>query len=220
MADKQVYPRIPEANWWTIRKKFNQTIPSKVDAQYLMTLLGLNSKKAAQNLISPLRQMRIIDDQGKPLPRANDWRSDQKYADVCADIVTEIYPPQLNDLFPEIPEDTSQIKNWFMSDASLGDKAASQTTLTFVMLKTATVKNETVPPQAGTKKKTTANPSSKKQPTHNVSMPPNANTLPPVNAARNNAQIDLVVHLHFTENITSEQVDCIFASMKKHLLMN
>ncbi len=92
MADKQIYPMISEKSWWQLRNQFKKTIPSVVNVSYLKSLLSLNSDQSARNILAPLRQMGIIDADGKPQPRATDWRSDAKYPDVCSAIIAEIYP--------------------------------------------------------------------------------------------------------------------------------
>ena len=106
MADKQIYPMISEKSWWQLRNQFKKTIPSSVNVSYLKSLLSLNSDQSARNILAPLRQMGIIDADGKPQPRATDWRSDTKYPDVCSAIVSEIYPQELLDLFPDAQVDT------------------------------------------------------------------------------------------------------------------
>ena len=73
MADKQIYPMISEKSWWQLRNQFKKTIPSVVNVSYLKSLLSLNSDQSARNILSPLRQMGIIDADGKPQPRATDW---------------------------------------------------------------------------------------------------------------------------------------------------
>lgn len=95
MADKQIYPMISEKSWWQLRNQFKKTIPSVVNVSYLKSLLSLNSDQSARNILAPLRQMGIIDADGKPQPRATDWRSDAKYPDVCSAIIAEIYPQEL-----------------------------------------------------------------------------------------------------------------------------
>lgn len=77
---------------------------------YLKSLLSLNSDQSARNILAPLRQMGIIDADGKPQPRATDWRSDAKYPDVCSAIIAEIYPQELLDLFL-IRKLTMQLRN-------------------------------------------------------------------------------------------------------------
>lgn len=110
MADKQIYPMISGKSWWQLRNQFKKTIPSVVNVSYLKSLLSLNSDQSARNILAPLRQMGIIDADGKPQPRATDWRSDAKYPDVCSAIIAEIYPQELLDLFL-IRKLTMQLRN-------------------------------------------------------------------------------------------------------------
>ena len=92
MEERQGFPMMPEKSWWALRQQFKKTIPSTLSVSYLKSLLGLTSDQSARNLLSPLKQMKIIDDDGKPSPRANDWRNDNKYQTVCQEILQEIYP--------------------------------------------------------------------------------------------------------------------------------
>ena len=140
VADKQIYPMISEKSWWQLRNQFKKTIPSVVNVSYLKSLLSLNSDQSARNILAPLRQMGIIDADGKPQPRATDWRSDAKYPDVCSAIIAEIYPQELLDLFPDTQVDNATAKSWFMDTCSLGDNAAGKITSTFSMLKSGQIK--------------------------------------------------------------------------------
>ena len=141
MAEKQFYPMMPERSWWTLRQQFKKTIPTALSVSYLKSLLGLTSDQSARNLLSPLKQMKIIDDEGKPLPRANDWRNDDKYSIVCQEILKDIYPSELLDLFPEKDVDASSVKNWFMDVCAIGASAAGKNATTFVMLKSGNIKD-------------------------------------------------------------------------------
>lgn len=100
VSENSAYPKIPESNWWAIRAQFRKSLPASVTGSYLKSLLSLTSDKAASNLLSPLRQMKLIDEDGKPTDRANEWRDDANYASVCHEIVNEIYPRELIDLYP------------------------------------------------------------------------------------------------------------------------
>lgn len=158
MADKQFFPMMPETSWWALRQQFKKTIPSLISVSYLKSLLGLTSDQSARNLLSPLKQMKIIDDDGKPLPRANDWRNDDKYQTVCQEILQEIYPNELLELFPEREVDSSSVKNWFMDVCAVGASAAGKNAATFVMLKNGEIKdltNTKTPPARVTKAKAT-----------------------------------------------------------------
>lgn len=63
------YPMISEKTWWTIREKFQATVPSVVSTTYIKSLLTLGSDNSAtSNVISPLKRMALIDSEGKPTP--------------------------------------------------------------------------------------------------------------------------------------------------------
>ncbi len=227
MAEKQIYPMISEKSWWQLRNQFKKTIPSAVNVSYLKSLLSLNSDQSARNILAPLRQMGIIDADGKPQPRATDWRSDAKYADVCATIISEIYPQELLDIFPDTQIDTATAKSWFMDTCSLGDNAAGKITLTFSMLKSGQIKTDAdVAKAPTTTQKPKKNKAPKNIPTDSGAVPVSAPSTPTsaANTSRNagftscatpSVHIDLQIHI--SPDASSEQIDSIFASMAKHL---
>lgn len=227
MADKQIYPMISEKSWWQLRSQFKKTIPSVVNVSYLKSLLSLNSDQSARNILAPLRQMGIIDADGKPQPRATDWRSDAKYPDVCSAIISEIYPQELLDLFPDAQVDTTTAKSWFMDTCSLGDNAAGKITSTFSMLKSGQIKADTeVSKTAASPKKAKANKPQKNTPADSgatpVSVPPmpavdvNTPTIPAA-AASPTPSVHIDLQIHISPDASPEQIDSIFASMAKHL---
>ena len=208
MADKQIYPMISEKSWWQLRNQFKKTIPSVVNVSYLKSLLSLNSDQSARNILAPLRQMGIIDADGKPQPRATDWRSDAKYPDVCSAIIAEIYPQELLDLFPDTQVDNATAKSWFMlkSGQIKADADVTKTT-------TAPKKAKTNKPQKSVLADNGANP---------VSVPPmpavdaNAPIMPTV-AASPTPSVHIDLQIHISPDASPDQIDSIFASMAKHL---
>lgn len=58
---KETYPVIPAKHWWTLRKRFQQSIPGAVTPGFLATTLGMKEKSAKANIIPSLVMMRIID---------------------------------------------------------------------------------------------------------------------------------------------------------------
>ncbi len=154
MAEKQTYPMISEKNWWDLRNQFKKTIPASVNPSYVKSLLGFNSDDSAKNnIILPLKQLGIIDDEGKPTPLANEWRSDEKYENACKTMLAAIYPQELTDLFPDEEIDASRIKSWFMDTAAIGQSAAGKITNTFILIRTAKVKQATEKKNAARKKR-------------------------------------------------------------------
>ena len=57
--DSKSYPMISNIHWWKIRDKFQATLPTKVTASYLVSLLNLkDNRSATSNALSP---MKILD---------------------------------------------------------------------------------------------------------------------------------------------------------------
>lgn len=93
--NKVSYPMIPENNWWSMRNQFSKTLPSTVSVNYLKTLLALATDQAARNILSPLKSLGILDDDGHPTDLANLWRTDSTYGKACETMLNAIYPPEL-----------------------------------------------------------------------------------------------------------------------------
>lgn len=219
MADKQTYPMISEKNWWDLRNQFKKTIPSNVNPSYVKSLLGFNSDDSARNnIILPLKQLGIIDEEGKPTALANEWRSDEKYENACKAMLTAIYPQELTDLFPDEEIDSSRVKAWFMDTASIGQSAAGKIANTFILIRTAKVKEPTAKkaaaPKNGAPKKKTR-----------VTMPvPDAPSIQPQKAPAQDQSAGVVspsvhidIQVHISPDASAEQIDKIFESMAKHL---
>ena len=98
MAESNSYPMLSANNWWNIRKKFKQTIPGTVTASYLSSVLNMQERSATNNIMPYLRQLGIIDAEGKTGERAKLWRDDIDYPKVCDEIRKEIYPQELLDI--------------------------------------------------------------------------------------------------------------------------
>ena len=222
MADKQIYPMISEKSWWQIRNQFKKTIPSVVNVSYLKSLLSLNSDQSARNIMSPLRQMGIIDADGKPQPRATDWRSDAKYPEVCSNIVSEIYPQELLDLIPDAQVDNAVAKSWFMDTCALGDKAASKISSTFSLLKNGQVKadldiSKPSAPARKSKPKKKDSPDKTISPENITPAPQITNTPTATDVAATTPSVHIDLQIHISPDASPDQIDSIFASMAKHL---
>lgn len=227
MAEKQFFPMMPETSWWALRQQFKKTIPSLLSVSYLKSLLGLTSDQSARNLLSPLKQMKIIDDDGKPLPRANDWRNDDKYQTVCQEILQEIYPSELLELFPEKAVDSSAVKNWFMDVCAVGASAASKNAATFVMLKSGEIKDSTNTKTTTKSAKAKTTPKTKSDEKSTNISPMSAGTppfidfhqpMPSTNGTSGTVpSVHIDLQIHISPEASPNQIDAIFASMAKHL---
>jgi hypothetical protein len=66
---KKSFPMLPIAHWWSLRRKFKQSLPGVVTGSYLATVLNMAENSANANVLPYLKTLGIIDDEGK-LPSA------------------------------------------------------------------------------------------------------------------------------------------------------
>src|SRR5690242_14567478 len=98
---KKTFPMLPVGHWWSLRRRFKQSIPGVVTDNYLATVLDMKVDSARVNVFPYLKQLKIVDDEGKTGDRAREWRDDASYSKVCADIIAELYP---DDLIQAVPD--------------------------------------------------------------------------------------------------------------------
>lgn len=222
MAEKQSYPRIPASNWWTLRSQFQKTLPAVMTVSYLKSLLSLTTEKAASNLIPPLKQLGLIDDDCKPTQRAIDWRSDAKYEETCKKMIKEVYPQELLDLYSGSEIDKKGVTDWFMHTAALGAGAASFSASTYIMLNqplNAFSDEKPKKPKASTNKSKKDN-NVKTTKTKNENPIENEVKITPTTPDHQqtsgpNLHIDLQIHI--SPDATPQQIENIFESIAKHL---
>lgn len=218
------YPRIPESNWWKLRDQFKKTLPAAVTTAYVRSLLGLNSEGAARNLLGPLRQVGLVDDSGRPTPRANDWRNDAKYAEVCQEILSEVYPQELRDLHCGPDADRQAVQQWFMHNAQLGEKASAGNAAFYQLLNQTVPHSADAPTKRAEPSKATSKPSAKRRSgtgssTAAVQVAPQPATIVAPAPAGVNAgpTIHVDLQIHVSPDAGTEQIDAMFAAMAKHL---
>lgn len=225
MAEKKnSYPILPLANWWALRNRFKQSIPTTVSPGFVGTVLNIKEKSAQTNIIPHLVSMGIIDQDGKPLERANKWRDDQHYPEVCQEILTEVYPNELLEALPGPTLDRADVKRWFARNTGLGEVAVGRMAAFYELLVTADPSGG----QATTTKKSATQKTTKK-PLERVAVsspakPKPSETVKPtaIQGEKSVAQptIHLDIQIHISPDATAEQIDLIFASMAKHLYKN
>jgi hypothetical protein len=228
--NRTTFPRIPESNWWTLRDQFVKTLPKEVSIGYLKSLLQLSTEAAAGNLLRPLKQLRLIDDDGKPTDLANDWRNDTKYAQACEKML-EIYPQELRDLYGNAHADKKAVENWFQHTARLGSGTARQSAALYLLLLDATPKSgvDFAKPKLPVKSDRGKNEKVKppRPALESPTMPLDAPVQPePILQSETvslknwddwfSLHVDLQIHI--SPEASAEQIDQIFASMAKHIM--
>ncbi|HEX5439834.1 MAG TPA: hypothetical protein VFW76_03045 [Ktedonobacterales bacterium] len=110
------YPVITVAVWRTLRKKFQEN-PAKgsVNSSYLSAVLGYK-KENAPILITQLKRVGLINpDDAKLTERAYHWRDDTTYKAVCEEILEDVYPQEIRDLFHNADAPRDEVERWFAS---------------------------------------------------------------------------------------------------------
>ncbi|MEC4677377.1 MAG: DUF5343 domain-containing protein [Nitrospirota bacterium] len=218
---KKGFPKIANSNWFGLREKLKQRVPAKLSLSYVASALGMTEASARANVVTPLRAFGLIGEDGKPTELAYDWRDDSKYGTVCDELIGNIYPQELRDLFHEPTAPLEDITVWFMRQGKVGQAAAKMHAGTYLMLLQKDPALAKEPTKIGTKpnrKKQSAASKEKKKPAATVNKAQNDNaeekegdTIP------FGPSLHIDVQVHISPESTPEQIDKIFEAMAKHL---
>jgi hypothetical protein len=218
MAEKKNYPMVSEKNWWALRDKFKSSFPQSVSPVYIKTLLLLASDASANsNVITPLKNLGLLDDDNKTTALANDWRLDEKYKAVCDIILGNVYPVELLDLFPNDSIDIRSAISWFMSQG-VGSSAAAKMVSLFVLLRSGKIRDKESRPSStplNMKQKSKPRVSTKEKQSHDTVQQEQLTQGDKVFVDQPNLHIDLQIHI--SAESTPEQIETIFRCMAKHL---
>ncbi len=216
-TDKKTYPRLPAKNWWTLRERFKQTMPSRVDADYLQSILGLTSTASAGNLMGPLRSMGLIDDKGAPTDRALDWRHDETYKAVCEAILTEVYPDSLRSAFPNPSDSSTGVASWFARNTGSGQGAATGMAALFILLSAGDPSSTANGSKPSSPREPRVSTSRKATPKVEPAVTTTKTTPPATTRDRDVPSLNINVQVHISPDASADQIDQIFKSMAEHL---
>lgn len=224
------YPMISAKHWWTLRDRFKSSIPrTAVTPSYLVAVLTadggtMTEISARNNVITPLRRMGFIDDQGKlNEDLAAKWRSDEEYSTACQSIIEDVYPIELLDALPPPNPDPEAAKAWFMRTAGVGEAAAQRMAASYVLLCDANPNKRTneatsqssrtkVKSKSGTVKAATSTQASDQGQKREEAAAKK------VVFGHIDPAINVNVQIHIAADSSADQIESIFAAMKKYLL--
>ena len=217
---KTKYPLLARKNWWTLRSRFKDKVPTKVTDGYLSPVLKMTKRSARVNVIPELKLIGLIDDKGKPTELANRWRIDTEYSKVCEEIKKTIYPSELLDAVPDPVSDKKGAVGWFMAEAKVGEGTAGIMASFYIIVIQADPKGEEEVPKPREKKekakppkKEKAKPPKKEKDEEKEDPseePDRERTAPSMPSFHFDFQI------HVSPEATPEQIDKIFESIAKH----
>lgn len=221
---KKSFPRLPITHWWALRKKFKQSIPGVVTDNYIATVLSMKVDSARANILPFLRQLGIIDDEGKTGERARLWRDDEHYPEVCKAILTEVYPDELSKAVPDPSKERDKAVRWFANQTGTGEGAASQMASLYSVLVEADASKQ---PDQEKKERPKADEKPRREakvpvPAVRAHVPgprpaPDPSSPDHLREKRPPPGININLQVHISADATADQIDQIFASMAKHL---
>ena len=227
MATAVTYPKIGRKIWWLLRDRLMKSVPIEITPTLITSLAKMADASARSNVLSPLRELGLLDSDNKPTELAQRWRHDDEYAAVCHEIRQKTYPDELIDAFPEADSSKKEsIKNWFMKVGHVGEVAAKMYADTYILLTEAhPTKAEDRPATASPQRtpRTAREPKAKlsTEVTTNgiasTATPPQSIETPAPAPHRRIPAIHIDVQVHISPDTSPEQIDRIFESMAKHL---
>jgi hypothetical protein len=217
MADKASYPQIPATVWWGVRNILQRTPNTTLDERNLGIQLNVQ-ETAARQYVTELKRVGILSEENKATLLAQRWRNDETYADAVDEILRDVYPESLTDIAPRGAADRQKIVSWFLREG-LGSGSAGNKAATYLLLSSASP-NEAptrgnVTPQKSPLPKTIA--SKKTRPILPSGPVAKTNEGPAPSAATGKIPLNINVQIHISAEASSEQIESIFASMRRYL---
>lgn len=219
---KRSFPMLPVGHWWTLRKKFKQSIPGVVTDNYLATVLDMEVNSARANVLPFLKALGIIDADGKPKERAKLWRDDGHYPEVCQAILKEVYPKDLMDAVPDPKASRDKAERWFANHTGAGEAACRRMAALYAVLVEAKPDGETEPANARDSTRASKRSSQRSRPERREKAQPPSNPQPAASAGHNVPQpadpgININLQVHISADASPDQIEQIFAAMAKHI---
>jgi Family of unknown function (DUF5343) len=219
---KKGFPMLPIAHWWALRKKFKQSIPGVVTDNYLATVLAMEVNSARANVLPFLKTLGIIDEEGKTLDRAKQWRDDEHYTEVCQAMLKDVYPKDLLEAAPNPNQERTGAERWFANHTGAGEAAVRRMAALYTVLVDADASKQPDPDKVRvgkrdkepTKVRPTKTTRDMTLPAQAAAQQAKANTFKQPQQAPG---ININLEIHISADATPDQIDQIFASMAKHI---
>ncbi|MCF8467216.1 MAG: DUF5343 domain-containing protein [Sneathiella sp.] len=214
-------PKIMVKNYWAIRKKLKATIPSRLTSSFVAAALGIKEVSAQTNVISPFKQLDLINDQGVPTDLLFDWRDDDKYEATCKKIRENVNPEELLHLATDAESDKDTIISWIAGKFRVGNEAARQAAAVYLLLLEADLSKQPdtikVQKTANSATKTKKSSENRSKPETDEEESVQKKSKKERGATGFEPILNLNIQIHISADSSPEQIETIFASMSKHL---
>lgn len=218
------YPKVTLKAWRTLRSRASAAPSTKLTPSSVAALLNMSSPRSARNnVVSPMRRLGLIDEDGSLTLRGNKWRVDASYSEACQEILDEFYPAELAALTTGSGgPDPQAVKTWF-DHKGFGESNARQMAATYVMI----ASKELPDPMTSEPKKTVAKKASSRKTaasrpqiptaTGNVDSSEASTSEPAASSSATGPNLHLDIQIHVPAGASAEEIDRIFESMARHL---
>lgn len=211
------YPQIPRTVWLGVRDQLLKSPTVAVTEDLLAAKLDVQLT-AARQYIKELAKVGVLDENGKATELAKRWRLDDEHAGAIREILQAAYGEELMSLAPPGEAKRDVVKRWFMQKG-LGEGSAGNRAATYLMIANSDSREDVVPggsDSASAKKPRSRKPQSNQKPDNE------SNARKKTRAAQDSSaafvpSVNLNLQIHISAEATAEQIDAIFASMRKHL---
>lgn len=223
---KKSFPRIPRANWFSLRQRFKAKPPSEVTVSYLASALGIGEPSAA-NILPPLKALGLVGNDNKLTDLAFDWRDDSKYAKACETILEKTYPSEVRELYHDPSASIKDVTKWFANYLRIGEPAAEKIAGMYMLLLEADPNKTEASqrPKSTVKAQSPARP--QKQAKTAVKQVPSVAKPAALEEKGDSGsgsagrgftpKLHVDIQIHISPDSSAEQIDKIFESMAKYL---
>lgn len=218
----KTFPNIPVSHWMNLRGQFKKSIPGTISNNYLASVLGMTEVSARSNIAPTLKQIGLIDDDGKTnQDLAKKFRDDSLYPKFCEDLIKKVYPQELIDAFPDKDSDRRKILSWFMNHTSVGESGANRMVAFYIALMDADTnptKSANGKPKEPKSKAIKTTPKGltikSKQKAEIEAKPP---VIQPPQRNQKTPELNINIQIHISSDASSDQIKSIFENMAKYI---
>lgn len=211
MAENNSYPQIPTTVWWGVRSLLNKTPRATIGDDLLGVELSVQPA-AARQYVTELKRVGLLSEDNKATELAHKWRMADGYADAVKEILDNCYGESLQTVAPTV-SDRAKAVDWFQRQG-LGEGSARNKASTYFLIASAEP-GESPSRAAGASAPKPARQSAKE------AKPAPRKAEPAVEKGSDGAfsafPVNLNLQIHISADATTDQIDAIFSSMRKHL---
>ena len=216
MADKAAgFPQIPARVWWGVRDLLNRSPKMRFDDGSLAATLDVQPA-AARQYLAELKRIGLLDEKGATTELGERWRHDEGYETVVEQILQSSYPGGLVSIAPAGQAERSSVERWF-AHSGLGSGTAKNKAGTYLMI--ANDRPGEIKVRSAPQRTEKASPDKRTSPVQRI--PDKAGSQDTRKREREQTlssfPLNVNVQIHIGADASTDQIETIFAAMRKYL---